>query len=391
MPNANRSLLAGLIGTIYEASLEQERWQDVLDNTVHAFGCFGGSVFSTDFRSRRTPFAVISGHDPAALDEYARDWMHLDPGAQAALEREEAATVASNLAVPERDYLRSDFYNGFASRIGVRYALGSLFVRSEEGAAGLMVQRHAGQLAFADEDVRHFDRLVAHLRRSFVLMRHMEEADSTRARLLSLVERTHGAVLLLDAGGRIAMASPAAERILAARDGLCTSQGWLVAADPAGAKRLDGLVLDAVRTGQTGGEAPGGGLAVRRPSGRPAYHLLVLPLVTAGLVDERPLRQVCAAVLLREGDPVPQVDGEALQALFELTPAEARVASGLAQGATPERIAAQQRINPHTVRVQLSSTYEKLGVRRQPELVQRVLTSPAALGDARQPATGDEE
>jgi DNA-binding CsgD family transcriptional regulator len=58
-----------------------------------------------------------------------------------------------------------------------------------------------------------------------------------------------------------------------------------------------------------------------------------------------------------------------LQALFDLTPAEARLARSLANGASPDAIAGQLGVRVSTIRSQLKSLFAKLGINRQAQLV----------------------
>ncbi|WP_212407255.1 helix-turn-helix transcriptional regulator [Bradyrhizobium liaoningense] len=60
---------------------------------------------------------------------------------------------------------------------------------------------------------------------------------------------------------------------------------------------------------------------------------------------------------------------ELIQSLFDLTPAEARVARGLAVGDTLDEIAAASGLSRNTIRSQLRGALEKTGSRRQAELV----------------------
>ena len=60
---------------------------------------------------------------------------------------------------------------------------------------------------------------------------------------------------------------------------------------------------------------------------------------------------------------------ELLELLFDLTPAEARVASLLAEGCTVDDIGRQLKIATNTVRRHLKSVFGKTGVHRQAELV----------------------
>jgi DNA-binding CsgD family transcriptional regulator len=66
----------------------------------------------------------------------------------------------------------------------------------------------------------------------------------------------------------------------------------------------------------------------------------------------------------------PLVPGaEVLQGLFDLTPAEARVARGIAEGRTVESIAERFGLSRETVRSQLKAVLGKTGLVRQAELV----------------------
>ena len=60
---------------------------------------------------------------------------------------------------------------------------------------------------------------------------------------------------------------------------------------------------------------------------------------------------------------------ELVQSLFDLTPAEARVARGLASGKTTEDIASDSGVALSTVRTQMRSVLEKTGCARQVDVV----------------------
>ena len=60
---------------------------------------------------------------------------------------------------------------------------------------------------------------------------------------------------------------------------------------------------------------------------------------------------------------------ELVQALFDLTPAEARVARSLASGKTAEDIAEGGHVSLNTVRTQVRGVLEKTGCNRQAEVV----------------------
>jgi DNA-binding CsgD family transcriptional regulator len=90
---------------------------------------------------------------------------------------------------------------------------------------------------------------------------------------------------------------------------------------------------------------------------------------------DRPL----AAIFLTDPNRVPETPVETLQRLFALTLGEAEVLRLLTTGQTVEEIAATLAIRPSTVRSHLASLFAKTDTRRQAELIQKVLTSPAWL------------
>jgi DNA-binding CsgD family transcriptional regulator len=98
----------------------------------------------------------------------------------------------------------------------------------------------------------------------------------------------------------------------------------------------------------------------------------VLPLRLAGL------DVFAGAVSILFLTPITQQRGpgpELLQALFDLTPAEARIASLLIDGKSVSLISKMQSVSLNTVRTQLKSVFVKTGVDRQVDLV-RLLGQP---------------
>ena len=112
------------------------------------------------------------------------------------------------------------------------------------------------------------------------------------------------------------------------------------------------------------------------------------PLVLVSGNDEQPLIAHLAAEREGAGEhramrltdlhdfPVPHED--TLRVVFDLTPAEARLAQGITRGDTLEEIATSLGIKMPTARTQLSAVFAKTGTRRQAKLV-AILTRLALL------------
>ena len=118
----------------------------------------------------------------------------------------------------------------------------------------------------------------------------------------------------------------------------------------------------------------GGSIPVRRTRTRDAFVVHLLPMRGIG-------RDVFSgAELLLYVTPVIQQPGpppEILQALFDLSPAEARVAAMIAEGCSVSATAQALSVKPNTVRMQLKAIFSKTGTSRQAELVSLLRLPPA--------------
>jgi DNA-binding CsgD family transcriptional regulator len=186
--------------------------------------------------------------------------------------------------------------------------------------------------------------------------------DAGQPPLLNLVESLGHAAVLLDKTGAIVAANTRAEQLLGTD--LKIRAGRLVAADCASDKSLQNLLRDAV--GQTGvGRSIVNPVVIRRTAGRPlVVHLLPL----AGL--EEALGEGARAILLFTClDAKLELLESRLMLLFQLTPAEARLAARLGKGETLEEAAHALHVSPGTTRAQLKTIFSKTETDRQAALI----------------------
>lgn len=114
--------------------------------------------------------------------------------------------------------------------------------------------------------------------------------------------------------------------------------------------------------------APGRSRSIPVPAqdGRPPLIFHVFPV--SGAANDLFSRGLALVI----GTPIDRAlvpTAEVIQVLFDLTPAEARVARAVAQGNTVEVIALSNGVSRETVRTQLASVLAKTGMSRQAELV----------------------
>lgn len=89
--------------------------------------------------------------------------------------------------------------------------------------------------------------------------------------------------------------------------------------------------------------------------------------------------QAVVAIFISDPETGPAVTPAVLSSLFGLTPTEARIALGLAEGKRPARIADDLGVAQTTVAFHMRNLFQKTNTSRQAELVALILSSPAPL------------
>lgn len=105
------------------------------------------------------------------------------------------------------------------------------------------------------------------------------------------------------------------------------------------------------------------------PTAQDALYVFYLPVAVN--------REHAALLTFYHPDSPPIVDSDLLASAFDLTPAECRVASHIAEGRTPKEIANRIGVQHDTVRKQLQAIYQKTATNRQVDLIRLLLNLPA--------------
>ena len=346
-----------LIDTIYEASCAPEHWPRVLDALATACDAAGALlVVATrdDLRWVASPGIAKTVATLVGRGELGRDGR----SARLVARREPKFHTDLDVFTPE-ELEREPFYAqilrphglGWCASTTIRSPCGETIVFSIEKAHRKgAVDRHAVAL---------LDRLRPHLARAALL--------SARVGL----ERAHSNVDALETIGLPAAA--------------LTAHGRAVATDPRlkecapaitlGAEHrlhfsnnaAQSLFVEALAALQTpSGAGTGRSIPVAAHQDRPPLIAHLLPLRGCA-------RDIFAeAVALMFVTPVTRQQAprvELIEALFDLTPTEARVAGAVVEGKSVAAIARTQGVTQNAVRMHLKSIFAKTGVGRQAELV----------------------
>jgi DNA-binding CsgD family transcriptional regulator/PAS domain-containing protein len=243
--------------------------------------------------------------------------------------------------------------------------------------ARLRVSRSREAGDFDGADAALLARLAPHALRALQIHARLTRAESERDVFADAVNQLALGAALLDEQGRVLRSSAAAEALLARGCGLSLSGGRLVAEHAQDAAALRDAIARALAGRGSSRPALVQALRVRRSDGEGFLALLVRPLPPARSAEGS--RAPALAVFFGEPGSAGGLSPDALRELFGLTPAEAGLATRLADGLSLDAAADALGIARNTARAHLRSVFAKTGVTRQAELVRLVLRSVAPL------------
>jgi DNA-binding CsgD family transcriptional regulator len=221
--------------------------------------------------------------------------------------------------------------------------------------AGLVLTRRIERGPAEREIVDKLDELRPHLARSILMSARLQ---LERARIASQTLAALGLpALVLNERGKVLAANPLIEKLTAYVH--WRAQDRVSLKDKAG----DKLLRDAIAAIDSAASA------VRSFPVRGLESMMVAHVIPIRL-SARDVFVRCAAALVLTPVTRPQAPPvELVQSLFDLTPAEARVARDLATGRSAEDIASNGGVSLSTVRSQVRGVLEKTGCHRQLDVV----------------------
>lgn len=345
---------AALIGDIYEAAAVPDRWLAVLQTLAERLGAQGSNLI----RIGPQGMAITSTDGVRAMtDEFLRSGLNtqntrvgrlLERGAHPGF------LTDSDLHSPH-ELATLPIYAEFLTLHRADAGAATVIQGAGEDGLILAVEGFVGHAA-SRAAARQLDLLRPHLARALALSAQLRMQRLAAA--VDALELVSVAAAVIDPVGRIEamndLFTQAMDRLLAQR------AGTLRALHPASDSQLRAAIARLQAEGATGCSLP-----LRDLEGTARHALHLVPLHGRG----RDAFASAGAVIILAGAGNPSVPGaDLIRALFDLTPAEARVARAVAQGLSPAEIAARHAASQATVRTQLKHVFAKTGVTRQTEL-----------------------
>ena len=368
-----------LTGAIYSTVEAPDQWPSVLARIAAAIHAKSGLVRMLDLRERR---AVLSSHhynlDTGLQSEYCGGLVMNDPYLEA-LKRLPVGQMVTNDGLIDLDRMRdTKFYQEYMRPLDNHFIVGGFLERADDGRHSIIgFHRNSGSEQFSRSERRVIQWLAPHVKQAMHLQRvlghHRNRADSAERALDAMAV----ACLLLDRQGRMVHANETGERLMRLGCGLGFQGGRVVSDD----SRVMTMIAELTAQAE---DVPAGRrcLASRSVlvphSDSGAANLLVVGMPIAQAVSTMGEEWPTARVALYVGDldDTGVLRPEVLCAIYDLTPAEARLAVAVGRGRELSRLSADWNVSNETLRSQLKAVFAKTGVNRQVELVRLLAGAP---------------
>jgi len=393
--------ISRLLLLLYEGATTPARFQAFLNELAQVVNAKGAVVREHTFRVDTTlqlqtwTFSETIGYPAEALSAYRQYFWKKDMYLQRCLERFRGADCGvSQLLISESEMKSTEVYAGYLQPFDIGPMIWVKLAERTGCHASISMVRSNAAPYFDESELKLLTTLAPHLRQALRLSRSLHDLQSANAMLSHGLDEMEVAICMVRQDRTVLRLTRGADRLLAAKDGICQKDGRLKVASDREQRSLDAVSAGACQTGaghgieqavrvrsQAAGKATicswtaqaGGALLIaRKPPLRP-LQVVVSPFCPGSLLNEPQ-----ATALIQFSDPysVPRSRAAILRELYALTPAEARLADLLLQGLDVSQVAEQMRTTIATTRVQLKRVQAKTETHRQSELMRLMLSLP---------------
>lgn len=354
-----------LIDLTYESSLNPSQWSAFLKALTEAAGASHAAIKIFDFHDLSNNLPAHFGFSPDALTGFDEYWGSHDIYFLHAQNKVRTGWVEqSQEFLSDEQLLTSPYYNEFAIREDIFHQCGAVVTHERTRSAVLTVLR--GRLAgqFGQPQLSLLCALLPHVQRATEIHYRLAAATRQKSLLETVIDHLPVAMVFVNEKGKVLFANQSARELFRKRDSLWVDNGLLACCEIQMKGRLQAAIARAARTLRARDGYPGEILRINRP-GRPlAVTVTPLPPQQGYLPDG-----TTAAVFISDPNRNGSTPEDLLRLLFDLTPAESRLAATLFKGCSLDEAADLLGVRRNTSATQLKSIFSKTNTRRQSDLM----------------------
>ncbi len=365
-----------VVRDLYEAAAGLVPWSDALNGLHGELQVRQMQLLTID----KLDGSLVRSDQPSCMDslvfdailEYVREYHRCDPHVQYTGTLPVGVVINTADKFPLEQYQDHPFYRDYWAAFGVRELLAAKVAEDDHYVVMLGMSRTQDMPAYESTHIRKLERYVGHLTSAYRIVRHLGSVHAIAQAGLALIETASRPMIVLDKNQAIITSNSAAQRVLESGSVIFQDGAYLACRSKRETQQLRRALKIVGMNGDQGVAAPRQRRMALRLKGpgeggetlfcslwsmQPSTTMSAFGPTSAGLLT------------IARSDSTEVADPLFVASMFDLTPAEARIAVALVNGADLKGIAAAQRVSLETVRVQLKSVFLKTDTHRQSELI----------------------
>jgi len=371
-----------IVPEIYEATINPSHWDYVvtmiakLTRSKSAFLYYKNNEL--DIASTIAQFGLPDGEPISFSRQCDRlDQMFSSKKSSNATEQEPVCTqfYPGSNGVMQDD---SSIYQEWLKPNDIYHVGGAQFVDNDSHKAGIAILRDEASGVWTDGDLRVINEILPHLRRALNIHTEFTFLRLRQDALLKGLDRLVIGLILYDHHAQPVYINPTARAIIEGHPAMQLQDGELILTNAEDDRNLRQTILHAAAIDPDDSWKQSVAIGITHPDIEMPLPLLVTPMHAHLITSDLDYEGAKVAVFLSDPNQQQPISVENLVSVYGLTPSEAQVAIGLANGHSIDEIASSSNHSKHTIRSQLKSVFRKTGASRQSELIKLLLTGPFA-------------
>ena len=370
------------VGRIYDAALQPQRWNEVMDEFAEVVGAAGTSLQVIDPVYKENHYTNLSSRfrdhpDFEALSKiyFEQVWLEGKKGYKALFLTDEPGFMQEyqTMGYADASYLEQyppslwfrdnfDIFNRMASRLNKNRGWQNMVGIGYDASRGEATQE---EVAYANQFLPHLSRAVE-MGRDFTLLQQRFNA------VFGALDHYHVGIWFVTQHGEVLLLNQAAERILDQQDGIARNSRGRLCITTSSSADLGQVIQACSATARGEGIDSEKLLTVERRSKKDSYIMTVAPMRDPG--NEIGGHYKGAIVYAIDPSNVAIISTDGLAGLYGLTEAEDKVCRLLVSGHDTRDIAEQRGVSIETVRTQVKRVLQKAGVQNRASLIRLALS-----------------
>lgn len=352
-----------IVDRIYEAAVLPECWPQVIALLARRVGALGGSIFVSSEGATR--WLACERMRPVMSAYVEEGWIAENPRVEKLVQHGRNRFIHDLMVFRAEEMEALGVYARFLHPRGLGWTAATVVPTLGDDMMVLSIDRARAEGPFDDAAMAWLDSMRAHIARAALIAARLQLQNATG--LAETLDRVGIPAAVIGSQARIVARNDAFARLgpqlrtgAFGRLGLADARAGVLLAEAlaaAGSRQHPGVCS----------------IAVPALEDHPAFVLHVAPVARAAGDIFSPGRVLAVASTLERRAPA---DGSVLEVLYDLTPAESRIAAALLGGMSVDAIAAAFGNSRETIRSHLKRVFAKTGSSGQADLVSRLALLP---------------